>query len=534
MRSQLVLGAARSRFSLEFDRRGGILADLTPQEWFERLSGLMYQPTRPKWQDNLPRPAMIRNLEGSGAGHISRYWTPRNRYLDTLWSYNVGDAPLPNLEPEYQDVFRDVMRKSRSNYAPMCIGAMSDRLELQSVSTLADDDTNGDDIAAKIMDETGFSAMQKEWFEFALSMGEGYAMVVPGVEGGATLPNGAPVPSVHAIDPRRCIGVPDLQNPVRLRAALVNQYDPITWEYSSFLFLPGEKWTLTWNGGKKQWDLADVVPERIEGLDALGGIPIVRVDNKNGLGEYEPHIDLLDRINDVTLQRIIGFWYQALRQRALKGDEDEGDEDEAGVEPAPTDFSSLFKAGPGAMWRIPKDFDIWESDQTDFGPFINGKRDDVKEFAAVTSTPLHLITPDAANGSAEGAGLMRESLTSKVRDRRTRWTPSVKLLWRILFATAGAADRGQNMRLNWGPIEFRTLAEKASASSQAGGTLSLVDRCEQIWEMSPADTGRNVKRLKQDQQDGLAVAPAQPGKTVATAATMPPQDPAANADMTAQ
>ncbi len=94
---------------------------------------------------------------------------------------------------------------------------------------------------------------------------------------------------------------------------------------------------------------------------------------------------------------------------------------------------------------------MWESAQTDLGQFINAKRDDVKEFAAVTSTPLHLITPpDAANGSAEGAGLMRESLTSKVRDRRTRFTPQLKLLWRMAFAMAGETDRGTGMRLNWG------------------------------------------------------------------------------------
>ncbi|WP_458317120.1 phage portal protein [Mycolicibacterium brisbanense] len=478
---------------------------LTPEDWFERLNGMFVAPTRPQWQDRLVRPSTIRNPEGLGPAHISRYWTPRNRYLDTLWSYKVGDPPLPQIQPEYADVFRDVLRKARSNYAPMCIGAMLDRLELQAVSTLADSDADGDDMAADIMDETGFGAVLKDLFGFALSMGEGYGMVVPGVQGGATLSNGVPAPSIHAIDPRRCIGVPDLLNPVRLRAALVYQYDPVTWDYLAYMFLPGEKWTLRWDSGVKNWNLADTVPERVDGLDALGGIPIVRFDNLDGLGEYEPHLDLLDRINDTTLQRIIGFWYQALRQRAMFGDEDEGDQDEPDSEPV--DWNKMLSAGPGAIWRFPADFKLQELQQADFSPIINAKRDDVKEFAAVTSTPLHLITPDAANGSAEGAGLMRESLTSKVRDRRARWSPSLKLLWRIAFAMAGAQDRGRGMRLHWGPIEFRTLAEKASASAQAQGTLSLEDRCEQIWEMSPDDTARNINRLSADQALGLPTAP---------------------------
>ncbi|MCV7354486.1 phage portal protein [Mycolicibacterium fluoranthenivorans] len=462
--------------------------------------------TRPPWQDKMRRPAS----EGSGA-FFTRYTTPRNRFLDMLWSYNVGDPPLPQIEEAYRDVFRHVMRKARSNYAPMCLSAMSDRMELQAISTLADDDTNGDDIAAQIMDETGFVAQFKELQDFAFSMGESYGMAVP-KGGGVALKNGQPCPSVHAIDPRRCIGIPDLTNPTRLRAAVVKQYDPITDEQTAFLFLPGRKYTYRHGSGGWTFD-ADVEVEAITGLDELGGIPIVRFDNLHGMGEYEPHIDLLDRINDTTLQRIIGFWYQALRQRGLFGDDDEDDEDDDddldGSEGRRIDPENDLKAGPGALWRFPADFKMWESAQTDLGQFINAKRDDVKEFAAVTSTPLHLITPDAANGSAEGAGLMRESLTSKVRDRRTRFTPQLKLLWRMAFAMAGETDRGTGMRLNWGPIEFRTLAEQASASSQAVGTLSLEDRCERIWQMSPEETDRNVDRMTADALLGLPTTPGQ-------------------------
>lgn len=485
--------------------------DLEPEEWFNKLNALFSLPTRPPWKDGLQRPAMRGiQTEMQGSGNISRYWTPRYRFLDTLWSYNVGDPPLPQLEPEYHDVFRGVLRKARSNYAPLCIAPMLDRLELQDVATLLDSDTDGDDIAADIMEETGFAAVLKDIFEFEFAMGESYGMAVPGVEGGPTLSNGQPIPSVHAIDPRRCVGLPDLNNPVRLRAALVHQYDPITYDRTAFLFLPGEKWTVRFNQGNGLWN-ADAEPEKIDGLDALGGIPIVRFENKNGLGEYEPHLDLLDRIIDTTLQRIIGFWYQALRQRALAGDEDAEDEDSPEQQAPPIDFAKVLKAGPGEMWRIPEGFKIWESQQTDFSGILKGKLDDVKEFAALTGTPLHLITPDAANGSAEGAGLMRESLTSKCRDRRVRSTPQLKLLWRILFAQANAADRGKRMQLQWGPLEFHTLAEQGSASTQAVGTLSLEDRCERIWDMSPDETKRNITRMTADNLMGFPITPGTPG-----------------------
>lgn len=483
-------------------------ADLDPEEWFQILNSMFTSPTKAPWQDNLPRPATRGSwqTEMHGSANISRYWTPRNQYLDALWSYNVGDPPLPQLEPEYHEVFRGVVRKARSNYAPMCIGPMLDRLELQAVSTLVDSDANGDDMAADIMDETGFAAVLKQIFEYEFALGEAYGMVVPGVAGGATLSNGKPVPNVHAIDPRRCVGIPDLNNPMRLAAALVRKYDPIISEHVAHLFLPGEKWTLGLDPSRGLWSPIGEV-EKIEGLDALGGIPIVRFENHNGIGEYEPHIDLLDRIIDTTLQRIIGFWYQALRQRALEGDEDEEDEDSP-EQSAPADLNEVFKAGPGAMWRIPEGFKIWESQQTDFNGILKGKLDDVKEFAALTSTPLHLVTPDATN-SAQGAGLLRESLTSKCRDRRVRNAPQLKLLWRMLFALSGEPARGRRVQLQWGPLEFHTLAEQGSASVQAVNTLSLEDRCIRIWDMTPDEAKRNITRLAADGLMGLAVPPQQ-------------------------
>ena len=484
------------------------MADLTPQDWFETIAAMFTSPTRRPWEDRLTRPSR----ELAAGNHFTRYTTARNRYLDMLWSYNVGDPPLPAIEPEYRDAFLHVMRKARSNYAPMCIRAMLDRMELQAVSTPLDSDVNGDDVAADIMDQTGFVAVLKEIFEYAFSMGEAYAMVVPGTAGDTVLDNGVAVPSIHAIDPRRCIGVPDPLHPIRLAAAVVRHSDPIRGEELAYLFLPGEKWTLNFTSGS--WGVADPVPEPVAGFDQLGGVPIVRFDNLNGLGEYEPHIDLLDRINDTTLQRIIGFWYQALRQRAIMGDDDEHDEDDPDLDGAVRDLGAELKAGPGALWRFPNDWTIWESQQTDFGPFINAKRDDVKEFAAVTATPLHLITPDAAGGSAEGAGLMRESLTSKVRDRRARFTPPLRLLWRIAFAMAGEAGRGRRMRLHWGPIEFRTLAEKASASSQAVGTLSTETRGTLIWDLTPDENDLNLQQLQAEQIVADSAVPLLPGNDI--------------------
>ncbi|MCX2931397.1 phage portal protein [Mycobacterium sp. CVI_P3] len=491
---------------------------LTPSEWFDKLNERFTKSIKPKWQDGKIRP---------------NEYVQRNQALDTLWSYYIGDPPLPQVADEYEPVFREVMRKARCNYAPMCVAAMIDRMELQGLSTGRDSDTNGDDLAANIMDESGFAAQFKDLLGYLFAMGEAFGMVVPGANGEK--------PKIHAIDPRRCIGIPDRNNPVRLRAALIKEYDDIEDRQLGHLFLPGEKWTLEFDGS--QWKRISDAPEEVKGLDDLGGIPIVRFENLHQLGEYEAHIDLLDRINDITLDTMVLSKFQAFKQRGVSGDEDDDTEydDETTDETAEVDeiittedgkkqikWSDVFQAGPGKVWKVPKDWKFWESGATDLTPMLNNKRDAVKEFAAVTFTPLYLITPDDANGSAEGAGLLRESLTSKVRDRRSRVTPSLKLLWRITFAMAGEADRGKTMKLLWGPIEFRSLAEKGSASAQAKGTLSRKRITREIWEMTPQEIDDNERELRAERLLDAALPGSVGGTSPNSVITSQQQTPTAN------
>lgn len=484
------------------------VADLTPQEWFDLLNSRFTMSTRVKWADKSPRPE---------APHL---W-PRNAALDHLWSYFAGDPPLPSIDDEYEEVFRDVMRKARCNYAPMCVNAMLDRMELQAVSTGVDSSTNGDDVAAEIMENSGFAAKFKDLLAYVFSMREGFGMVVPTSEG----------PIIHAIDPRRCVGITDPINPVRLLAALVREYDEVHQMDIAHLFLPGKKYRVVRDKDAMTWTLG-AEPETIRGIDDLGGIPVVRFPNAHELGEYEAHIDVLDRIIDTTLQRIVLSKYQAFKQRGVSGDEDEDTEFEDATDPdydvddtvnlidddtgkKKVDWRDVFQAGPGKVWKVPAGWDFWESGQADMGGLLQAKRDDAKEFAAVTFTPLYLITPDDANGSAAGAGLLREGLTSKVRDRRARLTPALKLLWRIAFAMHGDTARGEKIKLHWGPIEFRSLAEKGSATSQAKGTLSNRKILSEVWEMSPQDIADNELELGAERLQAA----------VTLAASQPPQQP---------
>jgi hypothetical protein len=432
----------------------------------------------------------------------------RRQRFERLWAYFTGRAPLPQVAAEYSEIFRAVMRKARSNWAPMPINALRNRMVLVGVSTKADNDTGGDDVAAEIARVSNLKVAVQDLLAYLFVMGESYGMVVPPKAGSSTKP------MITALDPRNTIGDPSPDNPNVLRAALVCTADPLFGVERGSLFLPGKRFPVKRalssfggvNLGKWEWDGP---PEDISGIDHLGGIPIVRLDNENGMGEFEAHIDLLDRINDTTLQRIVIAWYQSFRQRAVIGDL-EGDTDDADATSEEIDWNEMFRADPGAFYRLPAGVTFWESGQADFTPIVNAKRDDVKEFGILTCTPLHMFAPDSANQTAEGASLTREGINFKVEDRRARVEPKLALLHEMAFAFAGDPKRGEGIRLQWGALETNSLGDKGSASAQAKGVLSLRNNLIEIWGMTPTQAEENITQLTAEQLLALATAQPQP------------------------
>lgn len=461
----------------------------SPAWWFEKL---LYQ-----FDARVPQ---------RWSPEVGEYVDPRDSdsrrdRLERLWSYYIGRPPLPQVAAGYTEVFRAVMRKARSNYAGMCISAMLNRMAFNGISTGVDS-SGGDDKANEVAEVSNLEAEIQDLFAYLFVMGEAYAMVVAPKRGSDT------APLIKALDPRNCVGDVDPDNPQVLRALLVRSYDPMFGEEKATLLLPGKAYRARKPsspfGGvsfqKWEWDGA---PENIEGIDALGGIPAVRLDNKDGLGEFEAHLDLLDRINDTTLQRIVITWYQSYKQRAVRGDL-EGDDDEPMTL---EEFREVFAADPGALWKVPAGVDFWESTQADMTPILNAKRDDVKEFAAVTSTPMYLVSSDSVNQSAEGASLVREGINHKVKDRRARVAPKIKLLFKMAFAFAGDAQRGAKIRIDWGALENNSLADKGSATAQVRGVLSQKRILVDIWGYTPLQAEEIITELAAEQLLNVVSAP---------------------------
>ena len=424
----------------------------------------------------------------------------RARYarLDELWERYEGRPPLPVGAADAAEIFRQFARKSRTNYAELAVQAVLERLALIGFRTSAAQiqQETLDATAATILRENEMPIESDDLHEFMGVMGVGYTIVGPpdsDVEGS--------LPVITAEDPREVITAHDPARRARTLAGLKLMWDPDREIDRAFVYLPGEVWPARRSGragggsllgrqfrfAPRSWEW-DGDPIKLPTED----VPVIRFENHRGRGEFEGHTDLLDRINHMILQRMVIGTLQAFRQRAIKGlpltDPKTG---------ADIDYSQIFSADPGALWQLPATAEMWESGQVDLTPILSSVKDDVRDFAALTRTPMSYFTPDAANGSAEGASLMREGLVFKVEDRQLRAGVGHARTMALALRYAGQLDPAATVTPVWGPAERFSLAQRYDAglkASQQG--VPWKTRMLEILQFTPAQVERmEVERM---------------------------------------
>jgi len=145
-------------------------------------------------------------------------------------------------------------------------------------------------------------------------------------------------------------------------------------------------------------------------------------------------------------------------------------------------------------------------------------RDDVKEYAAVSQTPLFMFTPDAASGSAEGASSMKETLELKCKDRIDRFTPAVRRIVRHLSAYAGETVP-KEIDVLWAPVERYSLSQRTSAAAQAAtAKVPLETILSEILQFTPEAVRRALDQRVEEMLLIEAAAPAAPARTTAPVA----------------
>lgn len=396
--------------------------------------------------------------------------------------YSEGKADLPEMGDNLRESWEAFQKKARTDYGGLLCSSIAGR-------TIPLGFRLGGDA-----ESTGALALRRLWRNLRLyttfvdavwnayATGYGYVLTTVSDDGS---------PLITSEKPEQMITRPDPAQPWRARAAMKAWRDPDTGKDYATVWIPGQmqrfyRDSKNANGTPYGSVAGDQWEPLTEVVEFEGGVPVHLLENLREAAEFEPHIDLIDRINLGKLNRLVVTAMQAFKQRAVKGIE-EGDEDEEDETGNDSDLERMFSAAPGAIWDLPAGVDIWESDAVDIRPLLEGEKSDARDLAAVTRRAISVFIPDGANQSAEGAASAKEGEIQIARDRIERFSAPLEAAavdaLRIL-----RIDTEETVEIVWQPPEHVSLSEKTSAATQAKGAgVSQRWINERILGMSPEE-----------------------------------------------
>lgn len=425
------------------------------------------------------------NSPGWWLAKAAKKLAARQPRLEMLAGYHDGNPPLPIGAEAARPAYQAFQKASRTNFAELIVGATRERCSVRAIRTAVEQDSNGDDAAWEIWKDNDLSVEFSDVLENMLALGDGYMLI--GLD-----PDDPERVAITGEDPRQMVTI---HNPLRqseVRAALKLFHDADAGKDYAFLFVQGDyildedgartqereqarryvasrdrktkTTTMAFSASAFSWD-EDFGGEEGESVGHQF-VPVVRFRNRRGIGEFETHVDVLDRINHEILQRMVIALYQAYKIRAIQVDEEDmPDEDE--TTGSQIDYEDILTADPGSFLKIPANAKIWESGQADMSGIRDAIKDDVQHLMAVTRTPLSAT--DAINQSAEGASLIKEGQIFKTEDKQRRAESALIQVLSIAFLCLGDTERSDKRKLSidWAPAERFSLQQKYSAGSQA-------------------------------------------------------------------
>lgn len=416
--------------------------------------------------------------------------------LIELNAWHEGSPPVPSAVAEAREAFQEFESEATTNWAELIVGSMRERLSVRDIRTAASGD-DPDDVAWDYWLNNDLDVEFSTFVETFLWAGDSYAMVGEDDEDGA---------AVTHEDPRNLVTFHDPARQSRYRAAAKFLHDSDEGKDFVYLMMAGAYFD---DGLARTFvavkDGDGTVAETLDaetwawdsergGVDgeALthGRVPVVRLRNRNGIGEFEPHLPHLRRINRLTFQLSVIVMYQAYKQRAIIADvEDPEDAAQGDLAKAFSvdDLEDVLTSDPGSWFLLPSGAKVWESTQTDIQGLLKAIHDEQLALAAVARRPMGMFAPD--NQSASGADFTREGLQFAVEDKQTRLRRFLVDVFHLIFLTVGDNERADKTKINvsFMPASRYTITDKSSATAQVAKNLPLRTILREIWQMTPSE-----------------------------------------------
>jgi len=438
--------------------------------------------TPEQWRDVLLRELAARQLE-----------------LDIRFAYYDGDHPLPRAPAAAREAYQRFLRQSRSNWVQLVVDAVAERLQV--VGFRFGGDETGDRDAWAIWQANGLDADSELSQTDALTGGVSYVSVWPDEDSpvGVTIAAEHPTQTIVAFDPRRR----------RRRVASLKAWvDGDRW--MCWVATPAE--TVTWSAPAAGAALA-VQPGSWEEVDQtenpLHEVPVIELrpwprtrplqpGQVPGRSEMDGVLDIQNRINTTTFNRIIATEYAAYRQKWATGleaqnkrDPTTGDEVLDPVTGLPIPVSP-YDTAVDRLW-VAEDPGVkfGEFGESNLAGYINAARSDVEQLAAITKTPPHYLLGSIVNASGDALKAAETGLVSKVRRRAGHFGEGWEDVMRLAFTATGDARAVDfEAEVIWRDFETRSEGERVDALIKMAALGVPRPVLWQRWGASPQEVTR--------------------------------------------
>ena len=223
-----------------------------------------------------------------------------------------------------------------------------------------------------------------------------------------------------------------------------------------------------------------------------GVCPVIRFANMLDLdgfsmGEIQPALPQLRRIDQDTFDRLIVQRYQSWQVRTATGMKKPDSEEKAAAEALRMRVNDmLVSEDPDARFgTLPA---------TPLDGLLSARDSDIRDLAATTQTPPHHMLGLSPNVSADGLVEAQASLMRKIEERKESfgdsWERTMRIAAHQMGMTREAGDFASEVR--WRDTESRSLSQVADALGKMAKMLGVP--VQMLWERLPDWSDQDTER----------------------------------------
>lgn len=198
-------------------------------------------------------------------------------------------------------------------------------------------------------------------------------------------------------------------------------------------------------------------------------------------GIVEPHIDLQEQINVTTFGLLVAQHYGAFRQRYIIGWLAESEE-------------QRIKASASKLMTFEdENVEVGEFDQTDLTGYLESREATLRHLSTTSQTPVHELTAQLINLSAEALTAARDSQRVAVAENQEVMGEA----WEQTLNLAGeyqAVEADPMAYVRWRDVEARSLGMLVDALGKAVTMLGIPP--QELWERVADAMGVSQQELE--------------------------------------